>query len=229
MEKIYFDNIATKHIIQLVQSDKSLSIYEYGRFNEMYERVNMRFKLYSDANTLQDLLNYMDKNYTSYDEGDKLFITENDKFFILNTKKQIIDILDNRYLLKSCCYKNIYTTENHEFYILQDINLNELLVIKTSEFDAQNPLHLCDEMFWMHKEKSMDTLKNFNRVKHFQDQLQLIGCIVIDLHSPEEIEFNIKFHEAPDFTEIKEKSCIYNLMNTIRNSHYDREYMKMIL
>lgn len=222
MEKIYFDEM-TFNIIKVIYSDRYLKIYEYGRFNDFYERVNMKFKLYSNVNTLQDLFNYMDKLYTPYNEGDKLFITENDQHYVLNTKKQTLRILGgNKYSLMRCCYNHIYRTADHELYVLDDKNLSELFVIKKSDLDSSS-MHLCELMHRINVERSVFVTINYNRIKYFEDQLQLIGYMVIDLDSDNHIEFNIKFHETPNFEDIKERCCIYNMMKYVHNSHYYRE------
>lgn len=226
LEKIYFDQ-TTFHIIKMMYSDRYLEIYEYGRFNKLYERVNMKFKLDSGATTLQDLLNYMHQEYTSYSDTDELFITENDQHYVLNTNKNTLKILSgNKYSLIRCCYKNIYRTVDDEVYVLHDIELNELFVMEKSELDP-NSTHICDMINSINMERSVLPTRKYNRIKHFQDQLQLIGKIFIDLDSPDEIEFKIKFHETPNFDYIKERCCIYNMMQYINNSHYYHENAKM--
>lgn len=228
MEKIYFDEM-TFHIIKVIYSDRYLKIYEYGRFNELYERVNMKFKLHSNEDTLQDLCNYIDEQYTPYNEGDNVFITENDQHYVLNTKKNTLRNLGgNKYSLMRCCYTHIYRTADHELYVLDDRNLNELFMIKKSELDS-NSTHLCELMRCINMERSVFLTRNYNRIQYFEDQLQLIGCMVIDLDSDNHIEFNIKFHETPKFEDIKERCCIYNMMKYIYNSHYYRENDKMKL
>lgn len=232
MQLLYFDELQTYHIIQIIESDKGLQIYEYGRFNELYEHVHMKFKLYSDTNTLDDLLNYIDEYYSTYKEGEEFFITENDKYYQFNPKYKTLEIFnDNKnYSLTRCCYKNIYHTDDHELYVLHDTELNELLVLKKDDFDSSST-HLCDVIYFMHMEQSVYLTINYNRIKHFSNQLQKIGSIVISSVSPykDELEFSIKFHEKPDFEDINERCCIYNMMQKISNSHYSREYAKMKL
>lgn len=228
MEFTYFDRNQTYHIIKIIESDKCLKIYEYGRFNELYERVDMKFKLHSDINTLHDLLDYMDEYYSSCNEGEDFFITENDKYYQFNPKDETLEILyGEKYSLTRCCYKNIYRTDDHELYVLYDTELNELFVIKKSEFDS-SITHLCDVIYFMHMEQSVFVTRSYNRIKHFSNQLQKMGSIVISLISPykDDLEFNIKFHEKPDFEDINERCCTYNMMQKISNSHYGREYAK---
>lgn len=235
MEKFYLDYRNTCHIIQVIQSDKCLKIYEYGRFNEFYERVDMKFKLYSDITTLDDLLNYMDETYRLYNEGEELFITENDQLYIFNPKKKKLNILCfEKYSLTRCCYKNIYRTDDHELYVLHDTKLNELFVIEKSEFarnDTEVPQDLCDLINQMHEDKFIFTPLKYNRIKHFSTQLQQIGSIVVRLipNYNDKVGFSIKFHEKPYFKHIKDKCCIYNMMQKISNSHYDRQKAKLIL
>lgn len=235
MEKIYFDSRKTCHIIQVIQSDKCLKIYEYGRFNEFYERVDVKFRLCSDITTFDDLLDYIDETYFSYKEGEELFITENDQIYNFNPKDENLHILcDKKYSLTRCCYKNIYRTHDQELYVLHDTELNELFVIKRSEFsrnDIEVPQDICDLIYMLYTEQSLFSPFNYNRVKHFSMQLQQIGSIVISLIPTykDKVEFSIKFSEKPHFKHINERCCIYNMMQKISNSHYDRQNAKLKL
>lgn len=231
-EKFYFDN-HTKHILRIITLDTCIQIYEYGRFNEVYGRVNMKFKLNSDTNTLEDLLDYIDEEYFSYNKGDELFITQNDKHYEFNPKDKTLNILGGeKYFLVRCCYKNIYRTEDHELYVLHDTNLNELFVVKKNDFNARC-VHLCDSIMSIHMEKAVFVTKNYNRIKHFSEELQPIGSMIINLVSPykDELEFRIKFHEKPKFEDdlVYERCCIHNMMQKIYKYHYDRDFAKLEL
>ena len=219
MDKIFFDDDKTYHILHITQSDYSIKITEYGRYNKNFERVTISMTLPTRKNILKYILDSFHTIYSAID-GD-LFITGNDKHYIFNSIKRCLFIKSLKVMLDQCQYDNIYKSNDESLHVLHDPN--ELILLK-----EPNKNCTCHVLREIQNKGVICQFRIKKRIKHFTSEYQVMGTI--EFKSDTFINFNntteqnikacVKFHEEFNFENLQNKSCIYNLLQKLYKEYY---------